>query len=218
MLAMSDDREYNIQGRCLLVSALIEYCATSSNIAHMSALRIVISVLEERGDTAGLARLEAALPEESEARGAAQESLVAAKLAQLHAVWAAGRQLEAWVRLVELYRGCCLQAQEARLQPRAAQQVRARCRQYARLYIEEAVLRGQGDLRKPIQLGCHKVATDHGDPSLLLLLWEAYFFSGQFEQEEYAELVLDSVPDMADQLDIERVLERCHRYRCAHWP
>ena len=64
----------------------------------MSALRIVISVLEERGDTAGLARLEAALPEESEARGAAQESLVAAKLAQLHAVWAAGGQLEAWVR------------------------------------------------------------------------------------------------------------------------
>ena len=58
-----------------------------------------------------------------------------------------------------------------------------------------------------------QVASDTGDISLLLLLWEALFFGGQYEQEQYADMVLDSVPVIADHLDIDRVLARCKRYR-----
>lgn len=57
------------------------------------------------------------------------------------------------------------------------------------------------------------MATDYGDISLLILFWEALFFGGQFEQEQYADMVLDSVPSILDNIDIDRVLLRCGRYR-----
>ena len=82
-----------------------------------------------------------------------------------------------------------------------------------KLFVEEAILEPQSGLVKPMQIGSTKVASDTGDISLLLLLWEALFFGGQFEQEQYADMVLDSVPVLVDHLDIDRVLGRCKRYR-----
>ena len=81
------------------------------------------------------------------------------------------------------------------------------------LQAREAVLERIPVLVKPMQLGCTKVASDTGDISLLILLWEALFFGGQYEQEQYADMVLDSVPVIVDHLDIDRVLGRCKRYR-----
>ena len=89
----------------------------------------------------------------------------------------------------------------------------ARCRQYVKLFVEEAVMYPDSDLVKPIELGCNKVAGEHGDISLLILFWEALFFGGQFEQEQYADMLLDNVPSVLDHIDIDRVLQRCARYR-----
>ena len=82
-----------------------------------------------------------------------------------------------------------------------------------KLFVEEAILEPQSGLVTPMQIGSTKVASDTGDISLLILLWEALFFGGQFEQEQYADMVLDSVPVLVDHLDIDRVLGRCKRYR-----
>ena len=89
----------------------------------------------------------------------------------------------------------------------------ARCRQYVKLFVEEAVMYPDSDLVKPIELGCNKVAGEHGDISPLILFWEALFFGGQFEQEQYADMLLDNVPSVLDHIDIDRVLQRCARYR-----
>ena len=102
---------------------------------------------------------------------------------------------------------------EVKISPASGEKLLARCRQFVKLFVEEAVLEPQGGLVKPMQLGSTKVASDTGDISLLILLWEALFFGGQFEQEQYADMVLDSVPVIVDHLDIDRVLARCKRYR-----
>ena len=99
------------------------------------------------------------------------------------------------------------------IKPAAGEKLLGRCRQFVKLFVEEAIMEPQSGLVKPIQLGCSKVASDTGDISLVILLWEALFFGGQFEQEQYADMVLDSLPVILDHLDIDRLLGRCKRYR-----
>ena len=43
----------------------------------------------------------------------------------------------------------------------------------------EEVLEPKNKLVKPMQLSCNKVASDNGNISLLILLWEALFFRGK---------------------------------------
>ena len=69
------------------------------------------------------------------------------------------------------------------------------------------------DLLPAIQTGAVKVMTEHGDLSLLTVYWEALFFGPQFQQQELADTLLDGVPQLVDHLCIDKVLQRCARYR-----
>ena len=88
-----------------------------------------------------------------------------------------------------------------------------KCHSYVKLFVEESVLTSNNELLPAIQTGAMKVLTDHGDLSLLLVYWEALFFGPEFQQQQVAETLLNSVPQLVDHIHIDKVLERCRRYR-----
>ena len=49
--------------------------------------------------------------------------------------------------------------------------------------------------------------------ALLVLLWEALFFSPVPEQREYASQMVEVYPALLDSMDLEAVLTRCSQYR-----
>ena len=55
------------------------------------------------------------------------------------------------------------------------------------------------------------MATDFADYSLLLIYWEALFFSVEMEHNQLSDLILDNVPALLDQINIDSVLQRCER-------
>ena len=59
-----------------------------------------------------------------------------------------------------------------KIRPASGEKLLGRCRQFVKLFTEEAVLEPESGLVRPMQLGCTKVASDTGDISLLILLWE----------------------------------------------
>ena len=57
------------------------------------------------------------------------------------------------------------------------------------------------------------MAKEFGDLALLVLLWEALFFSPVPEQREYASQMVEVYPALLDSADLEAVLTRCSQYR-----
>ena len=49
--------------------------------------------------------------------------------------------------------------------------------------------------------------------ALLVLLWEALFFSPVPEQREYASQMVEAYPALWNYVDLEAVLTRCSQYR-----
>ena len=176
-------------------------------------LKLVTVMLVEIGDLYSLISLEKILPDASEAKSDIQEKIVNFKLQSYNKGWESGHQVESWVKLVELYRSIWDDRNQGKIRIKTGERLLARCRQFAKLFIEEAIINPDGQVVRPIHLGCNKVATDFGDLGLVLLYWEALFFGGQWEHEQSSEWVLDSIPSIVDHLDIDSILRRCDRYR-----
>jgi len=176
-------------------------------------MKIVINMLGEIGDMYSLISLEKIIPDNNDIKSDIQEKMVNVKLQSYNKSWESGQQVESWVKLIELYRNIWDDRNQGRIRIKTAERLLARCRQFAKLFIEEAIIHPEATLVRPIQLGCNKVATDFGDLGLAILYWEALFFGGQFEHEQTSELYLDTIPSIVDHLDIDSVLKRCARYR-----
>eukprot|EP00090_Calanus_glacialis_P002981 TRINITY_DN12171_c0_g1_i1.p1 TRINITY_DN12171_c0_g1~~TRINITY_DN12171_c0_g1_i1.p1 ORF type:complete len:800 (-),score=231.13 TRINITY_DN12171_c0_g1_i1:15-2414(-) len=173
----------------------------------------VIQLLCDIGDLYNLDQLKRILPENS----AEQESIYLAtgkiKLRSVNSSWESGKKLESWIKLVEFYRETWSHKAKGSIQLQTGDTLIQKCYNYAKLYVEEAVLNSNNQLLPAIQAGSLKVATDFGDLALLLVYWEALFFGPQFEQQQVAETLLDKLPQLVDHIKIDLVLARCHRYR-----
>ena len=135
------------------------------------------------------------------------------KLRSVNSSWESGKKLVSWIKLVELYRQTWADRAKGSIQLQTGRTVLDKCHSYAKLFVEESVLTSNNELLPAIQTGAMKVLTDHGDLSLLLVYWEALFFGPEFQQQQVAQTLMDSVPQLVDHIHIDKVLERCRRYR-----
>merc|ERR1719317_1193703 len=135
---------------------------------------MAVSVLAEMEDLFNLGALEKVFSHQLYLGFAelVKEAIIRVKLKHCHGLWEGEDQLKAWVILIELYRNIWKDIREVKISPASGEKLLARCRQFVKLFVEEAVLEPQGGLVKPMQLGSTKVASDTGDISLLILLWE----------------------------------------------
>lgn len=176
-------------------------------------IQAVVRLLCDIGDLYNLDQLKRILPEDS----AEQESIYLAtgriKLRSVNTTWESGKKLESWINLVEFYRETWSHKAKGSIQLQTGDILLQNCKNYAKLFVEEAVLNSNNQLLPAIQTGSLKVASDFGDLSLLLLYWEALFFGPQFEQQQVAETMLDQIPQLVDHIKIDPILTRCHRYR-----
>jgi len=196
-----------------MVDTIIQEHQRSGLLPAEDSVSMAVSVLAEMEDLFSLGALDKVFSGHPGSAELVREAIIRVKLKHCHGLWESEDKLKAWVILIELYRNIWKDIREIKIAPASGEKLLARCRQFVKLFVEEAILEPQSGLVKPMQIGSTKVASDTGDISLLILLWEALFFGGQFEQEQYADMVLDSVPVLVDHLDIDRVLGRCKRYR-----
>ena len=194
-----------------MTDAILLEHSKSGLLPSSQALVTVIKTLQDSGDLYSLTSLHRLVPPEREERGRIYEAIASIKLKELNSQWEKDK-VRAWVGLVQLYRKIWTDQREGEIPVETRQSSLMKCCNYARLFIEEAMLSTANDqLMKPVQLGCSKVATDFADLSLLLIYWEALFFSGEMEHHQLSDLILDNVPALLDQINIESVLERCQR-------
>jgi len=182
-------------------------------IPSPSTIKAVVELLCDIGDLYNLDQLARVIPSNS----AEQEDIYLAvgktKLRSVNSSWESGKKLVSWIKLVEMYRQTWADRTRGSIQLQTGRTVLDKCLSYAKLFVEESVLTSNNELLPAIQSGAVKVLTDHGDLSLLLLYWEALFFGPEFQQQQVSETLLDSIPQLVDHIHIDKVLERCKRYR-----
>ena len=176
-----------------------------------SALETVLKTLKDCEDLYSLTSLHRLIPSERTEREGCYEAIAGIKLRQLGTKWEEDK-IRAWVGLVQLYRKIWTDQNNGDIKLETGKSVLGKCQKYGKLFMEEATLLPDGSqLMKPMQLGCTKVATDFSDLSLLTIYWEALFFSGDIEHHQLSDLILDNVPVLVDKMDINSILDRCHR-------
>ena len=194
----------------MLDAILVEH-SKSGLLPSCEALETVIKTLQDSGDLFGLTSLRRLVPPERSEREGIYEAIASLKLRELNSQWEEDK-VRAWVGLVQLYRKIWSDQTEGDIQVETRQSVLRKCSNYARLFLEEATQSSASDqLMKPMQLGCSKVATDFADLSLLIIYWEALFFSVELEHNQLSDLILDNVPVLVDQINVDSVLQRCER-------
>ena len=121
-------------------------------------------------------------------------------------LWGAGKRLEAWVRLVELYKASSEAAVQGEISQQAGSTVLASCLLYCRAYIESSVLSmDDPQILKAMRSGAEAVAGAQRDPSLLVILWEAYFFAPTFQEQQEACQLQSELPWLLNCVQVEQV-------------
>ena len=196
-----------------MIDAIIVEHSRSGLLPSCQALETVIKTLQDSGDLYSLTSLRRLVPQQRSERERIYEAIASLKLRELNSRWEEDK-VRAWVGLVQLYRKIWSDQTEGEIQVETRQSALRKCCSYAKLFVEEATATqspANDLLMKPMQLGCSKVATDFADLSLLLIYWEALFFSVEMEHHQLSDLILDNVPVLLDQINIDSVLQRCER-------
>merc|ERR1719481_1190074 len=178
-----------------------------------NTIKAVIDLLGDIGDLYNLDQLARLVPSNSAEHEDIYLSAGKVKLRSVNSSWESGKKLVSWIKLVELYRQAWADRTKGSIQLQTGRAVLEKCHSYVKLFVEESVLSSNNELLPAIQSGVMKVLTDYGDLSLLLVYWEALFFGPEFEQQHVASTLLDTVPQIVDHIKIDKVLERCRRYR-----
>eukprot|EP00092_Neocalanus_flemingeri_P018280 GFUD01019785.1.p1 GENE.GFUD01019785.1~~GFUD01019785.1.p1 ORF type:complete len:814 (-),score=238.06 GFUD01019785.1:165-2246(-) len=182
-------------------------------IPSTTTMEVVVEVLGEVGDLYSLDQIQRIMPDGSPEKESIYLTTGKIRLRSVNSAWESGKKLESWIKLVEFYRETWSDKTKGSVQLQTGENLLLKCRNYVKLFVEEAVLTSNNQLMPAIQTGSLKVATDCGDLTLLLVYWEALFFGPQFEQQQVAETLLDKLPQLVDHIKIDLVLARCHRYR-----
>merc|ERR1719158_423899 len=178
-----------------------------------NTIKAVIDLLGDIGDLYNLDQLARLVPSNSAEHEDIYLATGKVKLRSVNNSWESGQKLVSWIKLVEMYRQAWADRTKGCIQLQTGRAVIEKCHSYVKLFVEESVLSSNNELLPAIQSGVMKVLTDYGDLSLLLVYWEALFFGPEFEQQQVASTLLDTVPQIVDHIKIDKVLERCRRYR-----
>ena len=164
-----------------------------------------VGLLESLSDIKSLGQLYRALPPSSQ-RSLVFEARSKLQLNKVSELWEAGKRLEAWVRLVELYKASCEAAVQAEISQQAGSIVLASCLLYCRAYIESSVLSmDDPQILKAMRSGAEAVAGAQRDPSLLVILWEAFFFAPTFQEQQEAGQLQSELPWLLNCVQVEQV-------------
>ena len=164
-----------------------------------------VGLLESLSDIKSLGQLYRALPP-SPQRSLVFETRSKLQLNKVSELWEAGKRLEAWVRLVEHYKASCEATVKEEISQQSGGTILASCLLYCRAYIESSVLSMEDpQILKAMRSGAEAVAGTQRDPSLLILLWEAYFFAPTFQEQQEATQLQSELPWLLNCVQVEQV-------------
>ena len=162
-------------------------------------------MLESLSDIKSLGQIYRALPP-SPQRSAVFDSRSKLQLNRVSKLWETGKRLEAWVRLVEHYKAYCEATIRGEISQHAGGAAMTTCLFHCRAYIESSVLSmDDPQILKAMRSGAEAVAGAQRDPSLLVILWEAYFFAPTFQEQQEANLLQTELPWLLNCVQVEKV-------------
>jgi len=199
-------------GKVPEVVEIIQDSAAFGRLPTSDAIQATVGLLESLSDIKSLGQLYRALPP-SPQRSLVFESKSKLQLNKVSELWGAGKRLEAWVRLVELYKASSEAAVQGEISQQAGSTVLASCLLYCRAYIESSVLSmDDPQILKAMRSGAEAVAGAQRDPSLLVILWEAFFFAPTFQEQQEAGQLQSELPWLLNCVQVEQVISRCRKY------
>ena len=108
--------------------------------------------------------------------------------------------------MVEHYKASCESAIRGEICEETGSTAMASCLRYCRAYIESSVLAmDDPQILKAMRAGADAVAGSQRDPSLLLILWEAYFFAPTFQGQQEANQLQSEFPWLLSCVQVEQV-------------
>ena len=136
------------------------------------------------------------------------------QLNKVSQLWEAGKRLEAWVRLVEHYKASSESTVKGEISQQSGGTILASCLLYCRAFIESSVLSmDDPQMLKAMRSGAEAVAGTQRDPSLLIILWEAYFFAPTFQEQQEAIKLQSELPWLLNCVQVEQVCMLFSSYR-----
>jgi len=191
---------------------MIQESAALGRLPTTDAIQATVGLLESQSDLKSLGQIYRALPPSSQ-RSTVFESRSKLQLFKVSSLWEAGKRLEAWIRMVEHYKASCEAAIRGEICEETGSTAMASCLRYCRAYIESSVLAmDDPQILKAMRAGAEAVAGSQRDPSLLLILWEAYFFAPTFQGQQEANQLQSELPWLLNCVQVEQVLARCRKY------
>jgi len=175
------------------------------------ATEALIQLFVTTNDTDSLTLLFRGSGEDSKHRELFYHQITSIQFQSIIKLWENEKRLEAWIQLVELYRGILSDRTEARILLSTSEELAIKCRKIAKLFIEENIDTDDSFL-DAIRSGGLRVASEHRDVYFLLALWEGLFFSPKFESQEKAENMLEELPQLVKFLNIDPVITRAQQY------
>ena len=110
------------------------------------------------------------------------------------------------MRLVEHYKAYCEATIRGEISQHAGGAAMTTCLFHCRAYIESSVLSmDDPQILKAMRSGAEAVAGAQRDPSLLVILWEAYFFAPTFQEQQEANLLQIELPWLLNCVQVEKV-------------
>jgi len=191
---------------------MLQESAALGRLPTTDAIQATVGLLESQSDLKSLGQIYRALPPSSQ-RSTVFESRSKLQLIKVSSLWEAGKRLEAWIRMVEHYKASCEAAIRGEICEETGSTAMASCLRYCRAYIESSVLAmDDPQILKAMRAGAEAVAGSQRDPSLLLILWEAYFFAPTFQGQQEANQLQSEFPWLLSCVQVEQVLARCRKY------
>jgi len=199
-------------GKVPEVVEIIQDSAAFGRLPTSDAIQATVGLLESLSDIKSLGLLYRSLPPSLQ-RSLVFETRSKLQLNKVSTLWDSGKRLEAWVRLVELYKASSEAAVQEEIDQQAGSTVLASCLLYCRAYIESSVLSmDDPQILKAMRSGAEAVAGAQRDPSLLVILWEAFFFAPTFQEQQEANQLQSELPWLLNCVQVEQVISRCRKY------
>jgi len=201
-------------GKVQEVVEIIQDSAAFGRLPTVDATQATVGLLESLSDIKSLGQLYRALPHSSPQKSLVFESRSKLQLNKVSKLWEAkGKRLEAWVRLVEHYKASCEATVKGEISQQSGGTVLASCLLYCRALVESSILSmDDPQMLKAMRSGAEAVAGTLRDPSLLVILWEAYFFAPTFKEQQEAHKLQSELPWLLNCVQVEQVITRCRKY------
>ena len=157
-----------------------------------------------------MSKLKDCLPIQSELSDFLYETDVSYKLNVNYKNWEDGQYQESLQDIFNVYKS--LLDEDYHITNLALHKTKTKLGMYLRLYLEESLQSRKESLTLPIIDSCGQIlAKDFDDFSWLRLMWEALFFSSDFELQQKSDDLLTKFPSLPANLDVDAMLVRASK-------